>query len=181
MKQFPALLLLVPLVAAAACSSTGDPESELLQATSTPTEAEESQSPASPEAAPQAVPITAASTAALQVTPTLPADIPALPALLWPTMDDPSPTPEDALTEYLLYHPSETFGYQLVVGCQGLTPEANPNLMCARDPQISDRDGRQLYVYGVGRPPPEVSDYSIGIEGSTTEGWWILFGNTIAR
>ena len=181
MKQFLAILLLVLLVAAAACSSTGDPESELLQATSAPAEAEESQSPASPEAAPQAVPITAASTAVLQVTPTLPADIPALPALLWPTMDDPSPTAEDALTEYLLYHPSETFGYQLSVGCQGLTAEANPNTLCTREPRISDRDGRQLYVYGVGRPPPEVSDYSIGIEGSASEGWWVLFADVIAR
>ena len=180
-KQFLAILLLVPLVAAAACSSTGDPESELLQATSTPAEAGESQSPASPEAAPQAVPITAASTAALQVTPTLPADIPTLPVLLWPTMDDPSPTAEDALKDYLLHHPSETFGYQLVVGCQGLAAESNPNTLCSREPQISDRDNRQLYVYGVGRPPPEVTDYSIGIEGSASEGWWVLFADTIAR
>ena len=172
MKLFLAASLIV--IAAAACSSTGDPESEVLQADSTPA-AEGSQSSEDSETG------AAASPTALLVVPTLPADIPDLPALLWPTMDDPSPTAEDALKDYLIYHPSETFQYEFVVGCQGLMPDTNPNLMCAREPQISDRNGRQFYVYGVGRPPPEVSDYSISIEGSASEGWWILFANTIAR
>ena len=170
MKRLFAIFLLLLLVSA--CSRTGDPESEVLEQDSTP---------AASEAGSEATSEAAVSTTPLLVVPTLPAGIAELPDMLWPTMEDPSPTAEDALKDYLLYHPSGAFGYQLVVGCQGLTPEANPNLMCARDPQISDRDGRQLYVYGVGRPPPEVSDYSIGIEGSTTEGWWILFGNIIAR
>lgn len=170
MKPISAILLLV--LAAAACSSTGDPESEVLQADSTP---------AASDAGAEAISGATPSTAALLVFPTLPADLPELPRPFWPTMDDPSPTPEDALKDYLLYHPSGAFQYQFAVGCLGLTPEANPNLMCAREPRISDRDGRQLYEYGVGRPPPEISDYSIGIEGSPAEGWWILFGNTIAR
>ena len=181
MKRLFATLLLVPLVAAAACSSTGDPESELLQATSTTAEAEESQSPVSPGAAPQAVPITAASTAALLVVPTLPAGIPELPDMLWPTMDDPSTTPEDALTEYLLDHPSGAFGYQLAVGCQGLTAEANPNTLCAREPRVSEQGDLQLYDYSVGPPPPGLALYSIGIQGSVSQGWWITWGNTIAR
>ena len=168
MKQFLAILLLALLVSA--CSSTGDPENELLQAAST-TEAEGSQSDAQ-EAEPTALPV---------VVPTLPAGVPDLPSPLWPTMDDPSPTAEDALKDYLLYHPSETFGYQLAVGCQGLAAEANPNTLCTREPRVSEEGDLQLYDYSLGPPPPGLALYSIGIRGSVSQGWWITWANTIAR
>lgn len=174
MRKFLALPLL--LLLAAACSSTGDPESEFLAATSSvpAVAAEGTSSPASEEAVPQSAP----SATAPPIVPTLPAEIPELPRVLWPTVDDTSPTAEDAIKDYLLHHPSETFGYKFVVGCQGLTAETAPNTLCSREPTISEDGDRQVYTYQVGRPPPATTDYSIGVQGSDSEGWWILWANT---
>ena len=181
MKRLFAISLFVLLVAVAACSSTGDPESEFLsEASLVPAEqppgidlpeVEQSAAPQQPAPSPAATP----------VVPTLPAEIPDLPVLWWPTMDDPSPTAEDALKDYLLHHPSEDFGYKLVVGCLGLTAEANPNTLCAREPSVSPENDLEVYTYDVGRPPPEIADYSIGIQGSSAQGWWILWASKIAR
>lgn len=186
MKRFLITLLPVLLVAVAACSSTGDPESELLSGNSSVPAAEEQPVEAAVEAeqqpgasvAQQAVP----STPPEPVVVTLPTGIPELPAELWPTMDDPSPTAVDALKDYLIHHlhdPGWNLGYRIVVGCSGV--EAGPNVMCARAPQVSDEGDRQVHTYAVGPPPPEAALYSIGIQGSVSEGWWILWANAIAR
>ena len=176
MKQFLTTLLLVLLIAA--CSSTGDPESELLSATSSAPDEEQPPATDPPAASQQAVP----STAVQVIVPTVPTDIPELPEALWPTMDDPSPTAEDALKDYLIHHPSEpdwSRDYSIVVGCAGV--EANSNVLCAREPRISDEGDRQVHIYTVGPPPPEATLYVIRIQGSVAEGWWILRTNAIAR
>ena len=172
-----ALSLAVLSLVVAACSSTGDPESELLQATSSaPTQ----QQPAdTASVAPQEV-SPAPNTAPVLVT--TPVGIAELPSVLWPSTDDPSPTAEDALKDYLLHYPYETewsLGYELVIGCTGITIDTN--VICAREPRVSDEGERQIYTYQVGEPPPEIPLYSVGIEGSDTEGWWIIWGNAIAR
>lgn len=179
MKRLFAISLFVLLVVAAACSSTGDPESEFLSEASL-VPAEQLPATEQPEAEqPTAPQQPAPSTTARIVVP--PAETPNLPALLWPTRDDTSPTAEDALKDYLLHHPSEDFGYQFVVGCLGLTAEANPNTLCAREPSVSPEGDLEVYTYDVGRPPPEIADYSIGVQGSNSQGWWILWANTISR
>ena len=160
-----ALLLVALLFAAAACSSTGDPESEISQAS---TSAETQEAPPAPNTAPVIV--------------TVPAGITELPSVLWPSVDDPSPTAEDALKDYLLHNrdaPEWSLGYGLVIGCTGITIDTN--VICAREPRLSDEGERQIYTYQVGEPPPEIPLYSVGIEGSDTEGWWIIWGNAIAR
>ena len=184
MKQFLTTLLLVLLIAA--CSSTGDPESELLSATSQAPDEEQQPATdppaASQQATPQAPQEAVPSTAVRVIVPTVPSGIPELPEVLWPTMDDTSPTAEDALKDYLIHHPYEpgwSLDYQIVVGCAGV--EANSNVMCAREPRISDEGDRQVHRYTVGPPPPEATLYSIGIQGSGSEGWWILWANPIAR
>ena len=196
MKLSFATLLLVLLVAAAACSSTGDPESEFPpEASSVPAgeeqpEAEQpeaerpeaEQTEAEQQAAPQTPQQALPDTPSEPIVVTVPTGIPELPAELWPTMDDTSPTAEDALKDYLIHHlyePGWSLGYRIVVGCAGV--EASPNVMCAREPRISEEGDRQVYTYSVGPPPPEVSLYSIGIQGSVSEGWWILFADVIAR
>ena len=174
-----ALSLAVLSLAVAACSSTGDPESELLQATSSaPTQPADTASAAPQEVLP--APNTVPNTAPALVT--TPVGIAELPSVWWPTIDDPSPTAEDALKDYLLHNfnaPEWSLGYELVIGCTGITIDTN--VLCAREPRVSDEGERQVYTYQVGPPPPEVPFYSVGIEGSDTEGWWILWGNSIAR
>ena len=189
MKQFLTILLLVLLIAA--CSSTGDPESELLSGTSSAPATEQQPATDPPAASQQAVPQPASQQPAPQPVPsissepvvvTVPTGIPELPEAMWPTMNDPSPTAEDALKDYLLHHlyePDWSLGYRIVVGCAGV--EANSNVMCARDPQILDEGDLQVHTYKVGPPPPEATLYSIGIQGSVSEGWWILWANAIAR
>ena len=185
MKRFLAASLLL-LLAAAACSSTGDPESELLSATSSAPAGEQQPAPDPPavsqQSAPQAPPQAAPSTAAQAIVPSVPTGIPELPEALWPTMEDTSPTAVDALKDYLIHHlyePGWSLGYQIVVGCAGV--EASPTVMCTREPRVSDEGDLQVYTYSVGPPPPEASFYSIGIQGSVSEGWWILWANPIAR
>lgn len=186
MKQFLTALLLMFLVAAAACSSTGDPESELLFGTSlVPAEQQPSgeqsdgtdQQPAgTADASGQSVPTTAPPAV------TVPTGIPELPEVLWPTRDDPSPTAVDALKDYLighLYEPGWNLGYRIIFGCAGV--EANSNVMCSREPRVSEEGDLQVYTYAVGPAPPEAAFYSIGVQGSVTEGWWIFWANPIAR
>ena len=184
MKQFLTILFLMLLIAA--CSSTGDPESELLSGTSSaPTGEQQPAAPRQSAAEQPAVPQQSASQQAVPSTssePVVATGIPELPEVLWPTMDDPSPTAEDALKDYLIHHiyePNWSLGWRIVVGCAGV--EANSNVMCARDPQVSDRGDRQLHIYAVGPPPPEAPLYAIGIQGSVSEGWWINRANTILR
>ena len=181
MKRLFAILLFVLLVAATACSSTGDPESEFLSEASLVPAGDQQPEDELPAASQQSAPQQAVpGTSSEPVVVTVPTGIPELPEVLWPTMDDTSPTAEDALKDYLIHHePGWSLGYRIVVGCAGV--EANSNVMCARDPQVSDEGDRQVYTYTVGPPPPEVTLYSIGIQGSVSEGWWILWANTIAR
>ena len=173
MKQFLTTAFFMFLLAVAACSSTGDPEHEFLSTSSVPV-GEQQPAATTQQAGP--------STPSEPVVVTVPTGIPELPEVLWPTMKDPSPAAEDALKDYLIHHrhePGWSLGWRIVVGCAGI--EASPNVMCSRDPRVSYEGDRQVYTYTIGPPPPQATFYSIGIQGSVSEGWWILWANAIAR
>ena len=171
--RFPAVLAValaaVLALAAAACSSGGDPNiiSDTLPTTQ-------------PLSSPQTVTQPPSTDAAGSVTTKggiIPEVVVPLPPVNYetPILE---PTSEDAVLLFLFAHLSEQ-GYTLVSSCYGLTLEADPDKLCIRE-QKADRTDPTMEVFTIGQPMPGVPWYSIYVE-NTSEGSWVTSASAIAR
>lgn len=152
------------LLLAAACSSESSDEPEAVATTSQPP----------PTQAPSATVPAVSETREV----TVPAGIPPLPPVDI-ELAIPQPSAEDAAFEFLfgslLQH-----GYTLASGCEGMTLEARPNVICLGQPRVDPNDPG-FVSYTVSQPPPGVPWYSVFVQEVPDVGWQVVAATEILR